>query len=138
GICGLAAQRITDEQITRLESCLEKALPGPANPEQYFQADVELHEIITEAAASPILSRIMASISHLSLASRQRTVVLPGIADQVIADHRAIIQALKQRDPEAARQAMYQHLTYVEQRLRDDLAASTAATRPQPALEAER
>ena len=136
GICGLAAQRITDEEIARLESCLEKSLSGVTEPERYFQADVELHEIITEAAASPILSRIMAGISQLSLASRKRTVVLPGIANQVIEDHRAIIQALKQRDPEAARQAMYQHLTHVEQRLLDDLAAS-AATEAQPVAQSE-
>lgn len=137
GICGLAAQRITDEDITRLEGCLEKSLLGLSDAELYFQADVELHEIITEAAASPILSRIMASISHLSLASRKRTSVLPGIAQRVIADHRAIIQALKQHDPEAARQAMYQHLTYVEQRLLDDLANSAAATEPPQAAETE-
>ncbi|HVU68515.1 MAG TPA: FadR/GntR family transcriptional regulator [Ktedonobacteraceae bacterium] len=136
GICGLAAQRITDEEIARLESCLEKSLSGVTEPELYFQADVELHEIITEAAASPILSRIMAGISQLSLASRKRTVVLPGIAEQVIEDHRAIIQALKQRAPEAARQAMYQHLTHVEQRLLDDLAAS-AAPEAQPVAQSE-
>lgn len=133
GICGLAAQRITDEEITRLESCLEKSLLGLTDAELYFQADVELHEIITEAAASPILSRIMASISHLSLASRQRTAVLPGIAYQVIEDHRAIIQALRLRDSEAARQAMYQHLLHIEQRLLNDLAARAAMTEPQSA-----
>ncbi|HEY0752352.1 MAG TPA: FadR/GntR family transcriptional regulator [Ktedonobacteraceae bacterium] len=137
GICGLAAQRITDEEITRLEHCLEKSQLGLTNVELYFQADLELHEIITEAAASPILSRIMASISHLSLASRTRTAVLPGIAHQVIEDHRAIIQALKQRDAEAARQAMYHHLIHVEQRLLDDLAASAAATEPQQPMVAE-
>jgi GntR family transcriptional repressor for pyruvate dehydrogenase complex len=137
GICGLAAQRISDADIARLEGCLEKSQLGMSNADLYFQADVELHEIITEAASSPILSRIVASISHLSLASRQRTVVLPGIAQQVIEDHRAIIQALKLRDPEAARQAMYQHLTHVEQRLLDDLAATAAAVEPQVALQTE-
>ncbi|GHO78339.1 GntR family transcriptional regulator [Ktedonobacter sp. SOSP1-85] len=137
GICGLAAQRITNEEVTRLERCLEKSLLGLTDAELYFQADVELHEIITEAAASPILSRIMASIHHLSLASRKRTAVLPGIAYQVIEDHRAIIQALKQRDSKAARQAMYQHLTHIEQRLLDDLAASATTTAPQPTTTAE-
>ncbi|HET8846243.1 MAG TPA: FCD domain-containing protein, partial [Ktedonobacteraceae bacterium] len=56
--------------------------------------------------------------------------VLPGIAHQVIEDHQAIIQALKLHDPEAARQAMYQHLTYVEQRLLNDLANSASMTEP--------
>ena len=128
GLCGLAAERITDEELTRLEDCLEKGLRGLNDTDIYLQADVELHEIITEAAASPILSRIMVSISHLSRASRQRTAVLPGIAQQVIADHRAIVDALRQHDPEAARQAMYQHLIHVEQRFLEDLAANATAT----------
>lgn len=125
GICGLAAERITAEEIARLEACLERSLPGLTNAEIYFQADVELHEIITEAASSPILSRIMTSISHLALASRQRTSVLPGIAQQVIEDHRAIVYALKRHDPDAARQAMYQHLEHVEQRLLENRASNT-------------
>lgn len=127
GICGLAAQRITDAEISRLEECLSKSLLGLNNADLYLQADVELHEIITEAAASPILGRVMASISHLGRASRQRTVVLPGIAHQVIEDHRAIVHALKMRDPEAARLAMYQHLTHVEERLLKDLASSATS-----------
>jgi GntR family transcriptional repressor for pyruvate dehydrogenase complex len=131
GICGLAAERITDGEITRLEECLEKSLLGLTDADLYFQADVELHEIITEAASSPILSRIMASISHLGRASRQRTSVLPGIAQQVIEDHRAIVHALKMRDPDAARQAMYRHLSRVEQRFLEDLAANTTLAQPQ-------
>lgn len=128
GLCGLAAERITDEELVRLEACLEKGRLGLDDADLYLQADVELHEIITEAASSPILSRMMASLSHLSRASRQRTAVLPGIAQQVIADHRAIVDALKMRDPEAARQAMLQHLIHVEQRFLEDLAATTTAT----------
>lgn len=128
GLCGLAAERITDEELVRLEACLEKGRLGLDDADLYLQADVELHEIITEAASSPILSRMMASLSHLSRASRQRTAVLPGIAQQVIADHWAIVDALKMRDPEAARQAMLQHLIHVEQRFLEDLAATTTAT----------
>jgi GntR family transcriptional repressor for pyruvate dehydrogenase complex len=130
GICSLAAERITDEEIARLEGCLEKGLLGLTNGDLdlYRQADVELHEIITEAAASPILSRIMASISHLSRASRQRTSALPGIGQQVIEDHRIIVDALKRHDPDAARLAMYQHLTHVEQRFLEDLASDASET----------
>lgn len=135
GICGLAAERITDGEIARLERCLEKSRQGFTDIDVYFQADVEIHEIITEAAASPILSRIMASISHLSRASRQRTVVLPGIVQQVIEDHTAIVRALKLRDPDAARLAMHQHLAHVEQRLLDDLAATTESPSSQSPLE---
>jgi GntR family transcriptional regulator, transcriptional repressor for pyruvate dehydrogenase complex len=137
GICALAAERITDAEIARLEGCLEKSQLWMTDADEYLQADVDLHEIITEAAASPILSRIMASISHLSRASRQRTAVLPGIAHQVIADHQAIVDALKMHDPDAARVAMYQHLTHVEQRLLEDLASHATSVSEQNSLQNE-
>ena len=133
GICGLAAERITDEDLARLEGCLEQSLAGLSDANLYFQADVALHEIITEAAESPVLSRIMASISHLVRASRERTSVLPNIAYQTIEDHRAIVSALKQHNPEAARQAMYQHLHHIEQRFLNALAPSIVSAPEQPA-----
>jgi len=37
--------------------------------------------------------------------------------DQVLDDHRAIIQALKSRDPLAAREAMRRHLVAIQNRL---------------------
>jgi len=59
----------------------------------------------------------MESIGRLGLASRRRTTQLPGVVDQVLDDHRAIIQALKSRDPLAAREAMRRHLVAIQNRL---------------------
>ncbi len=118
GIVVLAAQRITDDEIAGLEACLAKAHESVEDYQAFLQADLELHERIAEAARNPILTRIMATVSQLGIASRRRTVEIPGVPEQVLVDHRAIVVALKTRDPEAARQAMLQHLNNVEQYLR--------------------
>ncbi|HEC22897.1 MAG TPA: FadR family transcriptional regulator [Chloroflexi bacterium] len=117
GIAALAAQRISDEQIAELEKCLARSSASVGDHQAFLKADLELHELITEAAGNPILSRFMASISRLGLASRSRTVAIPGVPERALEDHRAIVAALKARDPEAARQAMLNHLNNVEQSL---------------------
>jgi GntR family transcriptional repressor for pyruvate dehydrogenase complex len=118
GLVALAAQRITAEEIVALEICLAKSVQAADDPDAFLQADLELHKKIGAAARNPLLQRFMDSISQLGLASRARTNYIPGLTQQSAEDHRAIVAALKTRDPEAAQQAMLQHLNNVEQKLK--------------------
>lgn len=118
GLVDLAAQRITAEEIAGLEDCLAKSLQTAEDPDAFLQADLELHKKIAAAARNPVLQRFMDSISQLGLASRARTNYIPGLTKQSALDHQAIVAALKAHDPQAARQAMRQHLDNVEQKLK--------------------
>jgi GntR family transcriptional repressor for pyruvate dehydrogenase complex len=118
GIVELAAQQITDEEIAELEDCLARSVELVEDYEAFLQTDRELHSRITEASRNPILIRFTQSISQLDLAGRRRTAVIPGMTVQSLEDHRIIVAALKARDPEAARQAMLQHLQNVEQKFK--------------------
>lgn len=117
GLAAMAAEQISDEEITKLEECLAHSIETVGDHVAFLQADVELHEMIVDAARNPFLKRFMASIYHLGRASRSRTVEIPGVVNQVVEDHRAIVAAMKARDPEKARQAMLAHLNNVETRL---------------------
>jgi GntR family transcriptional regulator, transcriptional repressor for pyruvate dehydrogenase complex len=116
GIAAMAAENVTDEEIARLGLCVEESARNIGDPERVRQIDADLHRLITEAARNPFLSLFMTSISRLALASRGRTVALPGV-EGAINDHRAIVEAIKARDPQAAAQAMQNHLDNVERRL---------------------
>jgi GntR family transcriptional repressor for pyruvate dehydrogenase complex len=118
GIAELAAQRITDEDIDRLEDCLQKSVDSAHEPELFLHADLELHTLIATIARSPILFSFIESIHQLGLASRRRTGRLSGITGQSMNDHHLIVEALKARDPQAAREAMLAHLGNVEEKLR--------------------
>ncbi|MBX3058149.1 MAG: FadR family transcriptional regulator [Anaerolineae bacterium] len=118
GIIELAAQRITDDEITELQACLEESIQSMHDPELFLLADLELHTQITRAARNPILLRLMESIHQLGLASRRRTGHLPGVTEQSTADHQRIVDALANRDPVAARAAMLAHLENVEEKLK--------------------
>lgn len=118
GIAELAAQRTTDEDIALLEACLQKSADSAHDPELFLHADLELHVLIATIAGNPILMRFIESIHQLGLASRRRTGRLGGVIDQSMSDHHRIIEALKARDPQAAREAMLAHLGNVEEKLR--------------------
>jgi len=118
GIVALAAQRISAAEIEELETCLEKSLRATDDPQAFLEVDLELHKRIMTAAQNPLLSRFMDSISQLGRVSRSRTTEIPGLTKQSAEDHRAIVAALKAHNPEAARQAMLQHLNNVEQKLK--------------------
>lgn len=114
GLAAMAAKRITDEEVEQLEACITQAIEHPDNHAEFLKADVELHEAIVRAARNTFLKHFMGSIYTLGRVSRSRTVEIPGVVDQVVKDHKAIVSALKARDPERASEAMRLHLNNVE------------------------
>lgn len=118
GVSELAARSITDEEIDELEICLIKAADALHDPEAFLEIDLDLHRKILEATRNKILALFMRSISQLSIYSRRRTGEHIDMRRQTIDDHRAIVQALKSRDPSAAQRAMLDHLSHVEERMK--------------------
>ena len=139
GIAGLAAQRITEEELAELEAGLARSQETLQHPVDFLRADEQLHKAITQAARNPIMSRVIDSISRLLMVSRSRTVEITSVREQTVKDHEAIVAALKRRDPEAAQEAMLQHLNNVEQGLLHSHPIATEATgqaqSPEPSTE---
>ncbi len=121
GIVALAAKKVTDKEINTLQEIVTRSTEDINDLEAFLLNDRELHEAITHVADNPILTRFMVSLSKLGLASRSRTVRIPGVAEQTIEDHQSIVAALRDRDPEQAKTAMLEHLSNVERRLRKSL-----------------
>lgn len=121
GLAKIAAGKISDQNIKDLEDCLEKSLKSFDDPHAFLQADLELHQIISDIAENPILNRFMASIVKLGTHSRSRTVMIHDVREKTIDDHQRIVAALKARDPQLAYQAMSIHIEHVESRLRDEM-----------------
>ncbi len=120
----LAAPNITDVGVQKLEECLARSIQSIDDHEAFMQADLELHGIVAEAAGNTLVKRLMAAIARPSRYSRRRTVEISEVRMQTVEAHRAIVTALKRRDPEAARQAMYDHLSHVEERLKQSALAT--------------
>jgi GntR family transcriptional repressor for pyruvate dehydrogenase complex len=113
-IAALAARRIDDATVDRLDALAMRAGAVVESAEAFLVADVELHDAIRQAAGNAILGRFMESIQALAVASRQSTGARRKVRDQSVRDHEAIVAALRARDPDAAEGAMRHHLENVE------------------------
>lgn len=108
----LAAERISDEQLARLEALAAAARPG-GDPEWASAAqefDFALHLAIADATGSLVLAEAIRkcwSFKRLSYVAADEP---PEVLDKGYQDHLAILQALRARDPLTARTAMLLHL----------------------------
>ncbi|MGB5987349.1 MAG: GntR family transcriptional regulator [Desulfobacterales bacterium] len=113
---GLAARRaamaITDSQISRLQDFF-KAFSGKQSIRDYraySREDRRFHNFVTQIAAREFLSSILSTYNIISFSYQM--VASEGLVrspDDTLGEHLAIIQAICNRDPEAAEQKMRRH-----------------------------
>lgn len=113
--CRLAAQRITDAELEALQAALDRHAAGleAAAGQSYYQAagDDDFHFAIASASRSPRLRRALADeLYDVMRLYRYRSSARPGRAREALAEHRAILAALRKRDPAAAETAMRAHI----------------------------
>ena len=119
-MAALAAGRIDEATVERLDACVDRARAAIGDAEAFMETDLELHDTIREAAGNAILGRFMESIRALGLASRRRTGSRRAVQEQTVKDHRAIVAALRAHDREAASAAMLDHLEAVERNAQEE------------------
>ncbi|MBN1534796.1 MAG: FadR family transcriptional regulator [Spirochaetes bacterium] len=118
-VAEMAATNITDEELQRMEESVSRSAGLINDPEAFLEADMELHEMILRASGNRVLPVFMRSINKISVMSRRRTGDFPEVRRQTARDHKMIVQALRTRDPEKARQAMLVHLRNVEKKMNE-------------------
>lgn len=117
--CALAALRITDEEVEKLNALLEEMRADIQQNEILMSegADREFHEIIALATQNSAVYSAVKMLWDTRLRSPQTHLMDDRVREQgmkpSIAEHAAIVRALKKRDPDAARAAMHKHLTRV-------------------------
>jgi GntR family transcriptional regulator, transcriptional repressor for pyruvate dehydrogenase complex len=123
----LAAQRADDGDLAAMEDALEEMAPAVDSPDvtALIQADVAFHHALCAAAKNPALSEFADALGQQLIRERGAIWNLPGRPARSLAEHSAICDAIRARDPDAARLAVHAHLTSVE----GDLAASVLSPR---------
>ena len=117
-IAALAAERAAPEQIEQLEQSIRE-LSSTRRASQQIEADLRFHDLLAEATGNPIFLLLLRTLAGLMRCSRQKTLARGG-AQLTAAGHTAVLAAVKRRDPDAARQAMLDHLTEAERDLRGE------------------
>ena len=115
-----AARRATPDDIALLDSIMARMDEAHRSGdfEDEAEVDVEFHHAVGECAHNIILLHTLRSCYRLLSDGvfRHRLLVftLPGVREELLAQHRSIHAAVKAGDPAAARKAAMDHITYVE------------------------
>lgn len=112
GLARLAATKITDEALDRLQGLLRE-LQSADSPEDVLRTDLAMHDLVAEQSGNRALANILRSIREMNAAARFRTITAPGVKDDVATDQAAVVAALERRSPEAAGEAMWNHIARI-------------------------
>lgn len=119
----LAARRATGRELAVIEDAYRRMCKAlPHNVPEYSEADMDFHSALLAASGNHVL-RHLASVIRAAMRSLFELTALFGSAhEQALHLHGAVVEAVRLRQPEAARDAMLRIL----QRATEDLKASKA------------
>jgi DNA-binding FadR family transcriptional regulator len=101
----LTAGRGDEATIARVKAWYSLMEEHVNDAEAYIQADMALHNEIIAACGNDILNRIVQSIGTALRIGRNVSIQVPGGWARDLPLHRALVEAISRRDPEAARAA---------------------------------
>jgi GntR family transcriptional regulator, transcriptional repressor for pyruvate dehydrogenase complex len=109
-LAGLAAERANAEDVKRLSELLDRMIKAKRNPQEFVQADVDFHLEIARAASNNILMNALQLIRNLLQRWILSAVAVKGVPDKACAQHKRLLDAIKNGDDVAARKEMRKHL----------------------------
>ena len=118
----LAANMITAEELEELgDSLYEMAQENDQGELAAGDADRKFHHIIAQATRNAMLVSIVENMwrvrNHAPLVSRAYRSICEQDGAKRVEEHREIFNAVKNRDPQAARAAMHQHFALILNKL---------------------
>lgn len=109
----LAAPTISEESLKRLGELLQIMSQDDGDDEQTTEADREFHMLIASASGNQAITHVIGSLwrlrTELPEVRNTHAAICHHDGHTRQSEHRAIVEALRQRDPEAARTAMRTH-----------------------------
>ena len=116
---GLAAERITEEELERLQRLLVSigAHITSGDMEQIVATDTEFHELLYQASRNQRLVGIISNLREQLTRFRTTSMSFPGRLTATLEEHREIVEAIAQGDVRAARKAAERHMERSEQTL---------------------
>jgi DNA-binding GntR family transcriptional regulator len=111
----LAAQRADGADVAELCVLIarQEAARDGDNPDAFFELDDELHSTMCELSGRPIAWTVVARANgHLNRV-RRLSLAQPSYIDEMITEHKAVVDAVGRGEPDAAETALRHHLRMV-------------------------
>ncbi|WP_323373727.1 GntR family transcriptional regulator [Plantactinospora alkalitolerans] len=114
-----AALNATDQEIGAIRRILNRMSQKLEQDDLlgYSEGNANLHASIIAAARHETTAGLIAGLRAQLVRFQYRTILVPGRAAQSLGEHTAIVEAIANRDPDAAEAAMRRHLGHVESTL---------------------
>jgi len=123
-IAALAAARIEEQLLLTMREAVTAMDRSLHDPDAYIEADLDFHLALAEAVGNPLILSLLDSIVVLLREQRSRIFSVDGGPERGQYHHKKILQAIEQRDPDAARDTMRAHLEQVRE---DSFSSATTA-----------
>lgn len=111
----LAATMITDEQVAELEATVERMANAPHDSPDGEQADRDFHMLIAKATGNEanvfMLQTLWRMRTEVDAVKRVYSAVCHEDSSYRVNEHMEVMEALRRRDPKAARLAMRGHFS---------------------------
>lgn len=108
-----AVKRITDEEVQAMaDKCQEmQGYVDQADSARVLATNKEFHEIIYNATGSRFMSQVLRSYKEYIEQTTRPIFYEPKFLQQIVDEHRAIVDAFEKRDTDKAVAAMSRHMT---------------------------
>ncbi|MEW6128015.1 MAG: FadR/GntR family transcriptional regulator [Acidobacteriota bacterium] len=113
-IAGFAAERATGDQMASMAEELAGMYASIDAPEEYLLHDMRFHQTVAAASGNRILTALMNMVATVLFDVRVKTVKRAHDLKESAEMHRQIYRAIRERNPEAARNAMRDHLVLAQ------------------------
>lgn len=115
-----AAERATSSDLAQIESALNEMIANNQHRDAFNEADIRFHEAVLQSVHNPVLEQLSVAMSSLQRAVFERTwqgdeANMP----QTLQEHKALYDAIRHQDGEAAEQAVLTMIASSTSRLKD-------------------
>ena len=125
------AERATDVHLRALRRAFEgierRAKSGRPNSQAMLEAKRHFYDALFEGAANGTIQSLVESLQARVTVLRAASLSQPGRAAQTVEEVRAIVEALEQRDGDAAAAACVHHVNEAARTVFEAMAAAEAA-----------
>lgn len=116
-IASLAATRATDEHIAAMQEAVDAMDKAMDDPDAFIEADLDFHLTLAQGTDNALIPVLIDTLVDLLREHRKRAASVEGGLERGQPYHKIILDAVKNNDPDAAREAMRAHL----QQIRKDI-----------------
>src|SRR5215471_4926128 len=114
-IAAMAAPKIDQQLLATMREAASVMDRSLHDRDAYIEADLDFHLALAEAADNPMILALIDSIVCLLRDQRSRIFDVDGGPERGQFHHKRILQAIEQRNPEMAREAMRAHLEQIRE-----------------------